>query len=360
MPSRRSGAILAATLLIVAAVPGLATAANSRMLFIGSPDAQTNDGKLFPTTVSKPGPGAPDNATKFVVQIKSTDNQNIAHTVLTIDADKQHADGLSLGTFYDPNPAAPDDASPCSASGDVITCNYENLSAGTRTVAVVVNVTSGYVAPPAQPLFWAKVTTNNENGSNQQLFVAASGPSDDVGTPPPPFNVSAFDPNLLASFAAPGQVKHLFTSSPTSGGTLGTTIDFTAHSAGDEVAIKEGASDAGTYPCPQPTCISEYSEVSIGDGSFSSTSYLTWKLTALVPKTYVLSQGFVAHFDTLTHNDWTLFFKDKSSLCGTNIPAKIASAHQCLIGTPTLSKPVGGFSTLTVIVAMDHQGGMKI
>lgn len=363
--SRRSGAILAATLIVIAAVPGLVTAANSRTLFIGAPDAQTNDGKLLPTTVSKPGPGAPDNATKFVVQIKSTDNQNLAHTVLTIDANFQGAAGLTYNTIYDPNTGGDDDASStfCSHVGTLITCDYGSLTPaiGSRTVAVVVNVTSDYVAPAAQPLFRAKVTTNNENGANQQLFLAASGPSDGITTPPPPFNVSAFNANLLTSFAPPGQLRHLFTSSPTSGGTLGTTIDFTAHSAGDDVAITEGSSSPSTYPCPANlTCISEYSEVSIGAGSFSSTSYLTWTLVALVPKNYSLSQGFVAHFDSLTHNDWTLFFKNSTAYCGTDVAAKIASARHCLVGTPTLTKPVNGFSTLTVIIAMDHQGGMKI
>jgi hypothetical protein len=360
--SRRSGAILAAALFIIATMPGLATAANSRSLFIGAPDAVTNDGKLFPTTVSKPGQGAPDNATKFVVQIKSTDNQNLAHTVLTIDANFQGTDGLTFNTIYDPNQVGDDDATFCGHVGTLITCDYGSLTPaiGSRTVAVVVNVTDGYVAPANQPLFWAKVTTNNENGSNQQVFIAASGPTDGVITPPPPFNVSAFNPNLLTSFAAPGQVKHLFTSSPTVGGTLGTTVDFTGHSAGDEVAIKDGASDPATYPCPAKlTCISEYSEVSIGDGSFSATSYLTWTLVALVPKSYTLSQGFVAHFNTLTNNDWTLFFKNASSYCGTGFPATIAPAQQCIVSKPTLSKPVNGFSTLTVIVAMNHQGGMK-
>jgi hypothetical protein len=361
---RRSGAILAAALFIIAAMPGLVTAANSRMLFIGSPDAQTNDGKLLPTTVSKPGPGAPDNATKFVVQIKSTDNQNIAHTVLTIDADKQHAAGLSLETFYDPNPAGQDDASPdfCGRSGDVITCNYSNFSAGTRTIAVIVDVTSDYVAPALQPLFWAKVTTNNENGSNQQLFIAASGPVVGDDTPPAPFNVSAFDANLLTSFAPPGQAKHLFTSAPSGDNKLSTTIDFTAHGTGDTVAITEGTSTDTTYKCPTfLSCETTYSEVITSTETFG-TPYFKWTLTALVPKNYTLSQGFVVHYPkgAQTYNPvndqyWILYFKDKTSFCGA---LEITSNGHC-ISSLNLTKPVNGFSTLTITFVTNHQGGAK-
>lgn len=347
-------------------MPGLVTAGNSRTLWIGSPDAQTNAGQISATPVSKPGPGAPDNATLFIVQIKSTDNQNLAHTVLTIDADKQGAAGLSLETYYDPNPAAPDDASSdfCSPNGDVITCNYGSLTAGsTRTVAVVVKVTSDYVAPASQPLFWARVTTNNENGSNQQLFIAASGPTAGDDTPPAPFNVSGFDANLLTSFAPPGQVKHFFTSAPSGDNKLGTTIDFTAHVAGDTVAITEGTSSSTTYQCPSfLRCEVAYSEVITSTETFGAPSYFKWTLTALVPKSYTLSQGFVVHYpkgaqtyDPVNDQYWILYFKDKSSFCGT---LDITSNGHC-IKSLDLTKPVNGFSTLTVEVVMDHQGGLK-
>jgi len=370
--SRRSGAILAAALFIIASVPGMATAANSRTLFIGSDLSAKDDqgvplqsGQLFPTTVTVPGDApAPKNSTVFLVEILSTDNQNLAHTVLTVEANHLNATGLSLNTFYDPDAGGhdADQPVPCSSSGNTITCDYGSLAArGERTIAVVVDVARTYVAPvPAQPLFWAKVETNNETGPNQQLFVAASGPSSDDPTPPTPFNVGAHSEDGLNTFVPPGLAKQLFTSGLDLSGTdnLSTFISFTAHGAGDRVAITEGTSDSSHYPCPTdlvPRCQGGYSEVKTSTETFGSTPYFTWMLTAKVPKTYTLSQGFVVHFDTLTHSDWRLLFKDKSSFCGTLV---ITSIGHC-IKSLSLSKPVGGFSTLIVEVVMDHQGGMK-
>jgi hypothetical protein len=351
-------------LIVVAAVPSLVTAANSRTLWIGAPAADVNAGKLFPTTVSIPDAApAPVNATKFVVQVLSTDNQTLAHAVLTINANFQNATGLSLETFYDPDGGSDADATFCSSAGSVITCNYGNLVAhGERTIAVIVDVAANYVAPASQPLFWAKVTTNNENGSNQQLFIAASGPVTGDDTPPTPFNVSAFDANLLSSFAPPGQVKHLFTSAPSGANKLGTTIDFTAHGTGDTVAITEGTSNSTTYQCPTfLSCETTYSEVITSTETFGSP-YFKWTLTALVPKNYTLSQGFVVHYpkgaqtyDPVNDQYWILYFKNKTSFCGSS---EITSNGHC-ISSLTLTKPVNGFSTLTVTVVMDHQGGLK-
>jgi hypothetical protein len=373
--SRRSGAILAAALIAIAAVPGLVTAADSRSLFIGAPDAFTNDGKILPTTVSKPA-GAPDNATKFVVQIQSTDNQNLAHTVLTIDANKQGVPGLTYNTIYDPNPNGEDDASTtfCSHVGTLITCDYGSLLARTsRTVAVVVNVTSDFVAPTVQPLFWAKVQTNNENGSNKQVFVAASGPSADDPTPPPAFNVGAFSDNGLNTFVVKGRTGVELSTSPASvngtAGKVSTAIKFDT-TAYEEVGITEGTSSGSSgslYPCPNLaglSCQPGYSEVKTTSGFFSSAPYFKWTLTVVVPNSYVLGNGFGVHYLSPTDaNPDILYFKNSSSYCPTDpaaLAAKIASANWCIFQAPTLAKLDKANSLLTLIVLLNHQGGMKI
>ena len=359
--SRRLGAILATAVFTLALIPGLATAANSRTLWIGSPDAQGNAGKLLPTTVSVPAAApAPVNSTEVVVQIKSTDNQTIAHTILTIDSNKSNNAGLSLNTYFDPatgtKPAA------CTDDGKVITCSYGNLEArGQRTLAVIVDVAPGYTAgSQTQPLFWSKVTTNNENGSNQQLFIAASGPSsDDPDAPSPGFAVSGFNANNVFTFVPPGQAKQLFTSGVGgAGGDLSTNVSF--KSAGEVVAITEGTSNATTYPCPSDlSCQGSYAEVSTTSGFFSTTPFFTWTVTAIVPKTYSLSQGFVAHYPTgSTTSNWRLLFKDRSATCGADVAAKIASAHQC-ISALSLTKLDKTTNLLVVTVVMDHQGGLK-
>ena len=361
--SRRSGAILAALVFTLAAVPGLATATDSRDLWIGSPNAQTNAGKLFATPVSVPAAApAPVNSTIFVVQILSTDNQNLAHTILTIDWNNGVNAGLSLNDYYDPDGG--DDASDtfCDTAGSLITCDYGSLAAlGQRTVAVVVDVAPTYVvAGQGVPLFWAKVETNNETGPNTQLFTADSGGS--VANPNNPFRVGPLSANGLNTFVPPGQAKQLFTAAlGTDGaGNVSTTINFVAHGVGDTFAIFEGTSNETTYPCPSGlACQPFYSEAIAQNSSFGSTPFFTWTLNALVPKPYTLAQGFVAHFSSPTVNDWTLYFKNKTAYCGTDIAAKIATALHCIVFA-TLSKPVNGFSTLSVQVVMDAQGGMKL
>jgi hypothetical protein len=362
--SRRSGAILAATLLIVAAVPGLVTAADTRILWIGAPDLTVdttpadgipdNSGKLFPTKVSVPDTGKGPYATLFQVEILNSGGQNLAHTTLTINADVQNLTTLSRATIYDPDGGNDASSAFCTPpTGDVITCDYGSLGAGaSRTVAVVVNVSDAYdAAHQIAPLFSATVTTNNENGSNTQTFTATSLA----------FTVDAFNANSLSTFALDGVSENLSTSAVGgAGGNLNTNVNFNTSNK-ELVTINEAASTAALYPCPPGlSCQPDYSEVTTTSGSFTTSPFFTWKLTAIVPKTYVLAQGFVAHFATgTTTNDWILYFNDKTALCGTNIAAKIASAGHC-IKTLSLTKFDKVSSLLLVEVVMDHQGGMKI
>lgn len=366
--------MLAGALLTLALMPGLTTAANTRILWIGAPDltvdADNNDipdnsGKLFPTKVSVPADGTGPNATMFQVEILNSGGQNLAHTVLKINADVQDVTGLSLNTTYDPDGGNDASSVFCTTSGDVITCDYGSLGAGgSRTVAVVVNVSDIYVAANQQtPLFSATVTTNNENGSNTQTFTATSGPQfDSQGNPIPgtTFTVGAFAANSLYTFGLDGVSEDLSTSGVgTTGGNLSTKVNF--NTANKElITINEGTSTAAIYPCPTGlSCQPNYSEVTTTSGSFSTTPFFTWKLTAIVPKTYALSQGFVAHFTTgVTTYDWILYFKNKSALCGTDIDAKIAAAQHC-IKTLSLTKFDRTSNLLVVEVVMDHQGGMK-
>ena len=373
---RRIGGILAASLFILASLPGVATAANTRFLWIGQPDLTVdtvddgifkpdNNGILVPSTVSVPSQGTGPNATRFYVEIYNSGGQNLANTVLTVNADAQTLAGLDLvaAATYDPDGGT--DASFCTASGDVVTCNYGSLPSGaTRTIAIVVNVSDAFTATSTSGLFTASVTTNNENGSNFQTFGADSGT----------FKVSAFGDDSLSTFLLEGNDKHLFTSPTGSkGGNLSTDIKFNAANK-ELVSINEDSSGDGTtgfYKCPNGlSCQSLYSEVTTTSGSFSSAPFFTWTLTAVVPKTYSLAQGFVAHYPTgartfdfsdTTNAYWILYFKDKSALCPLTdaaLASKIASVHQCLY-TPTLVKIDKNTNLLTVKVVMDHQGGLK-
>ncbi len=347
---RRLGGILAASLFILSAMPGLATAQNnSRSLFLGSPDAQSNDTILLPTKVTVPDAApAPINSTQVVVQLKSIDNQTIAHTIVTINWNAQGRSDLTFNTMYDPT--GDTGTVGCTRDGNVITCDYGNLPAfAVRTVAVVVDVARDFdVVHQTTPLFSASALTNNETGPNQQLFLADSGT----------FKVSAFGENSLNTFVPPGQAKQLFTRGVASGNVLSTNVSF--KSAGEVVSIVEDDSTAEKYLCPADLhCQTPFSEVKTTSGAFGTTPYFTWTLTALVPKTYSLSQGFVVHYDSLTHSDWRLLFKDRSALCGTDLDAKMTTPGQCILVAPTLAKYDKTNNLLVVTVVMNHQGGMK-
>ena len=396
-------------------MPGLATAADTRILWIGAPDLAVdtngdgipdNSGKLYvragtgqqlPTKVSKPATDTGPNATMFQVEILNSGGQNLAHTILTINADAQSSvrcpivppatepsatclDSLKRIAIYDPDGGNDADSTFCTpATGDVITCNYGSLPAlGSRTVAVVVSVSDGYdVTKQTRALFSATVTTNNENGQNTQTFSASSGPELDSNGDPipgsPAFTVDDTAANSLYTFVLDGvDNENLFTSGVGgNGGNLNTNVKFDTSNK-ELVQINEGDSTtSGFYQCPSGLswrCINEYSEVTTTSGSFGGPDFFTWKLTALVPKTYALSQGFVAHYPagatTFVFNDptnayWLLFFKNKSALCGTDVAAKIATAGQCILGAPTLTKYDKTMNLLVVTVVMKNQGGMK-
>jgi hypothetical protein len=373
----------------------MATAADTRILWIGAPDLTVdtvdngvfrpdNAGNLFasgfPTRVSVPETGKGPYATMFQVEIYNSGGQNLAHTVLTIDANATNSGKLALVGIYDPDGGTDADLTFCPATTtSVITCSYGGLAGGqTRTVAVVVSVSAGYVAPAAPGiLFKSTVTTNNENGSNAQTFSASSGPQLDANGVPipnsPAFAVEPFGTNSLSTFALDGANTNLATSDVTSTNTLNTAIKFNS-SKKELVQINEAASGDGTigfYKCPAGlSCQSDYSEATTTTGSFASAPFFTWTLTAIVSKTYSLSQGFVAHYPTgaktfnstdTTNDYWILYFKNKASLCpdtDASLATKIASAHQCFY-TPTLTKVDKNTNKLVVTVVMDHQGGLK-
>jgi hypothetical protein len=291
------------------------------------------------------------------VEILSTDNQNLAHTVLTVTFPKQT--DITVHNPYDP--AGGTDANPCARSDGLVnivfTCDYGSLTPALpeRTIAFVMDVASTFnTVTQAARFVSAQVTTNNENGTNQQTFPASSGS----------FQVQARNPNHLASWVPSGQSNASFSTAALGSqdaGNFSSTIAFDT-SSNEAVALTEGTTTA-YYPCPTGLACAlptEYTEATTTSGSFAGSPYFRWTLRALVPKTYTFSQGFVAHYLSQTDTDPDiLYFKDKSAYCGSDTAAKIAAANWCIFSA-ALSKPVGGFSTLTLILLMNHQGGMKI
>lgn len=333
-------------------MPGLATAANTRDLLIGSPVLTADtDGTLTLTPVSVPvSPNI--HSTYLEVEILSTDNQNLAHTVLTVTLPT--LTGLTVHEPFDPGPSTTD-ADDCTLDGSVITCDYGSLvGLGERTIAIVVDIDWTFNAATQPALFaTAQVTTNNENGTNQQLFPADSGA----------FQVQPFNANHVASWVPSGANSKTFSTAAlgaADAGSLNSTISFNA-SANETLSLTDGTTVVnGKYQCPTApvvlNCQQDYSEAVTTSGSFAASPYFTWTLKAKVPKTYSLAQGFVAHYPTnATEYDWILFFKAKSSFCGA---LAITPNGEC-IRTLSLTKYDKTSNLLEVTVVMDQQGGLK-
>jgi hypothetical protein len=363
---------------------GLATAANSRILYLGS-NLVGSDNKIIDEVINATGlPGhdlIPDNAgnaadkgilvptpvsagytTVIPIQVLNGDNQTIAHVNLTFPTPGTATaldSSLTITGHAGPNGTNCVD----NKSGDRIvsvTCNFDNLAAGAlRTVYVFVSTTTASPAV-ATPLFSVQVTTNNENGSNLQLFKA-----DSRG-----FTVQAQGNDGLDAFAPNGQtVPPLQTRGPSGSNKLQTRVDFAQTANGNLVTIAE--TDSGStsfkYICPAGLeCQPFETTISVQDGLTGNAAtfgnpFLKVTLTALVPKTFNLNKAFVAHYDTANNNvnDWTLFWATKSTKCGSDPVKTMQNLDQCFLNA-TLSKPdADGFETLVLTVLMKHNGGMR-
>jgi hypothetical protein len=354
---------------------GIASGANSRILYIGT-DLVDSTGAIIDEhnndTLDPVPDGIPDNAgvlyptpvnagfsTAVPIQVVNADNQTIAHVLLSFPSTGSIASGLTITDI------GGTDAGACSKVIDpdtlVVTgvaCNFDNLPAGAvRSFFVVVYASGATTTPPA--LFTAHVTTNNENGSNLQLFEASSGG----------FAVQAAATDALNDFVAPGQLAKTYNTNVVGGSNkLQTKLNFNQSTGGNLVSIAETDAGATTflYTCPEGlTCQPLETTITIEDGLSGSPTeftspFLAVTLTALVPKTYTLSKAFVAHYgaDPLTP-DWILYWGNKSTRCGTNVAATLATMDQCF-KSATLSKANSdGFQTLVLQVLTKHNGGYK-
>ena len=387
---RKLGGIAAVLALALTGLgSGAATATNSRALYVGTNLVDAN-GAMIDNVINAtrlPGhDGFPDNAgpnplvggnlgvliptpvsagfaTAVPIQVLNGDNQTIAHVNLTFPspANPPGYPTLASGGLSFVAPVEGTDASACSPVGSPVTsvtCNFDNLAAGAvKSFYIVLNTT---VATTVANLVSVQVTTNNENGSNLQLFTSTSGA----------FKVAAASTDGLNAFVPPGQLRKLFSTNGVGGSNkLQTSLDFAESAGGNLVAIAEtdGGSTSFLYTCPSGlSCQPIETTVSVQDGLTGSATqftgpYLTITLTALVPKTYSLSKAFVAHYGASTTTpDWILYWGTKSTRCGTNVAATLANLDQCF-NNATLSKPnADGFETLVLQVTTKHNGGLRM
>jgi hypothetical protein len=378
--SRRRGffaGLISASILALSILGGTATAANSRILYVGTglvDSAGQIVDKVNNATGQPPKDGIPDNAgngpdqgilvptkvsagytTVVPIQVLNGDNQTIAHVVLTFPTPGFTLDPSLTITGHG---GANCTDNKTGAKIISVTCNFDNLAAGAfRSVNIFVATTT---ATTTTPLFSVQATTNNENGSNLQLFKADSRT----------FAVQAQGNDALNAFAPSGQVvPDLKTKAPSGNNKLQTRLDFTQTANGDLVTIDETDSGNTTfkYICPAGLdCQPFEATISVTDGLtgnpaiFGSDPFLKVTLTALVPKTYNLNKAFVAHYDENSANDWTLFWATKATKCGSDPVAFMQTASQCFLSA-TLSKPdANGVETVVLTVLMKHNGGTRM
>jgi len=148
---------------------------------------------------------------------------------------------------------------------------------------------------------------------------------------------------------------------------LQTQIDFNQSAGGNLVSIAETDGLQVVYTCPSgQTCQPFATTVSVQDGLSGNPAqfgspFLQVTLTALVPKTYTLSKAFVAHYGAdNTTPDWIIFWNTKSTKCGSDPAATLATMPACFQNA-TLSKPdANGNETLVLVVLMKHNGGLRM
>lgn len=373
----RKLAAVAALAVLGTAVLGTATVtgANSRILYVGTGLVdgngaivdQVNNGTGLP-----PADGVPDNAgalnnagirtgrliptpvnagyaTAIPIQVLNGDNQTVAHVVLTFVVPS----GTSFSYLQQPNLGT------CTTVGAPVTsisCNFANLGAGAvRSFFIVVSTT---VANAAPNIFNVQVNTNNENGSNLQVFEANSGG----------FQIQGVNGNGLSDFVPPGQAAKAYNTAAAGGSNkLQTKLDFNQATGGNLVQIAENEGTVFQYACPSGlTCQPFETTVTVQDGLTGSSAtfgspFLTVTLSALVPKTYSLNKAFVAHYGASTTSpDWVLSWSDKATRCGNNPAAKLATIDQCFNSATLGRANADGLQPLVLQVILKHNGGIRM
>jgi hypothetical protein len=265
---RRAIATVAAAGLLLSVFGGSAQAANSRD---------------FSVTVGAPTPASQGGATKFDIDVVSTDNQTIANVVLSVPAaGETWPAGLTITGVIGA------DASACApTNGTSLSCDFGNLGAyGSRSISIIAGVGSS-VAAGDSVVFTASAETNNENGANRQVV---SGTSTAL-------HVVPFSANSLTTFKLNGSAGTSKLGDP-GAGNLQTTLNLLSNNGGkgNTIAIVEGTNATQPAYCVslKLECQPDYAEVSVNAGAAVSP-YLETILTAQVPKKFNLKKAFVIH-----------------------------------------------------------------
>jgi hypothetical protein len=248
----RRGTLVAITALLASqAFVGTASAADTRLIYVGSGPVGTAPGVLTLTPVSAGG------TTVTNVIVKNIDNQTLSHVVLTFQAP---ATGLSLSGWFGTNAAscAPGASAP-------LVCDFGNLAKNqTRTLSVYYDATSAVAAHISAQISFNETKPNG--GGNTHIEPIGG----DV-------TVTNGGCNALATFLPPGVAKTLLPDDGTAcpNDPQRSALIIPAAPGGNVATVDDNADATG---CPSGySCFGKAVSATVNDGATVSP-YLTWQI----------------------------------------------------------------------------------
>jgi len=243
--------LLVGTMLLT--VTGTALGADTRQLYVGpDPSFAQGQGTLTFTPVSAGG------SSLSSVYVKNIDNQNLTHVVLTF--------ARTQGSVSIESTILGANASSCSATDTLITCDFGNLKArATRTFSLILDASTDGVAAIHGTVVFNEST--NPNGGNTQINAVDGN-----------LTVAASTCNTLATFIPPGIAKTL--DPQAAGGCAGdgqhSLLSVPANANGSLVSLDD---TADITACPTGySCFGKEVSATVNDGAVV-TPFLTWRIT---------------------------------------------------------------------------------
>jgi hypothetical protein len=243
--------LLVGTMLLT--VTGTALGADTRQLYVGpDPNFTAGLGTLTFTGVSAGG------SSLSTVYVKNVDNQSLTHVVLTF--------ARIQGSVSIESTVLGANASSCSATDTLITCDFGTLKArASRTFSLILDASSNGVAAIHGTVVFNEST--NPNGGNTQInavdgnLSVAAGTCDTLATFIPPGIAKTLDPTTDTGCTTDSQHSSLVVPANPNGSlvTLDDTTDATSCAAG--------------Y-----SCFGKAVAASVNNGATVSP-FLTWKIT---------------------------------------------------------------------------------
>ncbi len=323
-PSRtvsRVGILMAAGLLILAALPSAASAADTRILYVGDPTLTGANPWAYQLT---PTPVSPGQQTRIDVLVKNFGKQTLTHglfgmgTLISPDATDLPA-GWTIASIA-PATGCRFDGGTVDASGnpvgpwDGVSCDLGSLAKGaSKSFRIILNAGATLDAPIEAAVTVAENVGGNV-GSNGNTFVAST-----LG-----FTLAAGDDDHIATWLPKGKVH---TTAGANG--LSTIIELLGDNGGDgnTVLIDDGGNGSAN-DCTNlgVVCVGGHaSRASVNNGA-SVSPYFIWTTTWIVPAAYKLGSksGVIHWFDDTSKAPETIFYSNKTSCSARNAPSPCA------------------------------------